>query len=135
MYEKSEFFVNLFLLFLLKYLFKYELKNCHPKHNSFYVSSFGSSPISSTVIKKFLGFTIAQIVTKIVAHSDNNHVFLELFALKWFIPLSSLSFFSINRTYGKLCNRTFRKWWLIWVLLFEGRPVLCFIHFICYTEV
>ena len=27
-----------------KYLFKYELKNCHPKHNSFYVSSFGSSP-------------------------------------------------------------------------------------------
>jgi hypothetical protein len=46
----------------------------------------GMTNVNPTIIKEFLDFTIAQIVTKIIAYSDNNDVFLELFAFKMIHP-------------------------------------------------
>jgi hypothetical protein len=58
--------------------------------------------IYSTVIKQFLDFTIAQIVTKIVAHSDNNDVLLEVFAFEMIhtsvLAIFFLTFYTKSRT-------------------------------------
>lgn len=54
--------------------------------------------IYSTIIKRFLDFTIAQIVTQIVAYIDNNYIFLEVFALKIIPLLSSLTNIFIHFT-------------------------------------
>ena len=58
--------------------------------------------IYSTVIKQFLDFTIAQIVTKIVAHSDNNYVLLEVFAFEMIhtsvLAIFFLTFYTKSRT-------------------------------------
>ena len=49
--------------------------------------------IYSTIIEQVLNFTIAQIVAQVVTNSDNNYIFLELFAFERIYLPVSLSFF------------------------------------------
>src|SRR5699024_12001735 len=38
--------------------------------------------VNATIIYDFLNFTIAKVITKIVAHGYNNHILLKLFSFK-----------------------------------------------------